>query len=71
VALMAELRHHESAHAVPVVVVTAKELTADDKRRLNGSVERILQKGSMSRDALLAEVRRLVAGSVARREGER
>jgi CheY-like chemotaxis protein len=67
---LAELRRHETAYAVPVVVVTAKELTDEDKRRLNGSVERILQKGSMSRDALLAEVHRLVAGSVARREVE-
>ena len=68
---LVELRRHETAHAVPVVVVTAKELTDEDRRRLNGSVERILQKGSMSRDALLAEVRRLVAVSVARREAER
>jgi signal transduction histidine kinase/CheY-like chemotaxis protein len=67
---LGELRRHETAHAVPVVVVTAKELTEEDKRRLNGSVERILQKGSMTRDALLAEVRRLVSGSVARREAE-
>jgi GAF domain-containing protein/DNA-binding response OmpR family regulator/anti-sigma regulatory factor (Ser/Thr protein kinase) len=68
---LVELRRHETAHAVPVVVVTAKELTEEDRRRLNGSVERILQKGSMSRDALLAEVRRLVAVSVTRREAER
>jgi signal transduction histidine kinase/CheY-like chemotaxis protein len=67
---LGELRRHETAHAVPVVVVTAKELTEEDKRRLNGSVERILQKGSMTRDALLAEVRRLVAVSVTRREVE-
>jgi PAS domain S-box-containing protein len=44
---------------VPVVVVTAKELTRDDHMRLNGGVERIVQKGS--RDRFLHEIRDLVA----------
>jgi len=40
---------------VPVIVVTAKELTDSDRKTLNGSVERVIQKGS---DAarLVAEV---------------
>jgi hypothetical protein len=45
--------------AVPIVVITAKELTDDDRMRLNGGVERIVQKGS--RDRFLHEVRDLVA----------
>jgi hypothetical protein len=45
--------------AVPIVVITAKELTEDDRLRLNGGVERIVQKGS--RDRFLREVRDLVA----------
>jgi PAS domain S-box-containing protein len=44
---------------VPVVVITAKELTDDDHRRLNGGVERIVQKGS--REEFLREVCDLVA----------
>jgi hypothetical protein len=44
---------------VPIVVITAKELTEDDRLRLNGGVERIVQKGS--RDRFLREVRDLVA----------
>jgi hypothetical protein len=43
--------------AVPVVVVTAKELTDDDRSRLQGQVSRVIQKGSLTRDDLLAEVR--------------
>jgi hypothetical protein len=43
--------------------MTAKDLTAEDHRRLNGHVERIVQKSSSSSlDNLLAEVRDLVAG---------
>ena len=43
-----------------VVVVTAKDLTLAERMRLNGGVERVLQKGAYTREALLAEVRELV-----------
>jgi hypothetical protein len=49
------------------VVITARDLSRDDRERLNGYVENILQKGTYDRDHLLAEVRELVASSVARR----
>jgi hypothetical protein len=39
------------------VVITAKDLTEEDRRRLNGHVEKILQKGVYSRDELRREVR--------------
>jgi len=55
------VRQREAWRDIPVVVLTAKDLTADDRRRLNGSVARIVQKGASSRDALLREVRDLVA----------
>jgi GAF domain-containing protein/CheY-like chemotaxis protein len=61
-----ELRRDETGRAIPVIVVTAKDLSADDRRRLNGQVERILEKGTYSREALLAEVRALVTASLAR-----
>jgi GAF domain-containing protein/DNA-binding response OmpR family regulator/anti-sigma regulatory factor (Ser/Thr protein kinase) len=64
---VAELRRHEGWRAIPVVVITARDLSRDDRERLNGHVERILQKGTYDRDLLLAEVRELVASSVARR----
>ena len=53
------LREGEDPSPVPVVVITAKELTEEDRMRLNGGVERIVQKGS--RDRFLREVRDLVA----------
>jgi two-component system, NtrC family, sensor kinase len=66
-----ELRRHEAWRAIPVIVITARDLSAEDRRRLNGYVEKVLQKGAYSRDALLAEVRELVAASIARRRGAR
>jgi GAF domain-containing protein/DNA-binding response OmpR family regulator len=62
-----EFRRHEAWRAIPIVVITARDLSREDHERLNGYVEKILQKGAHGRDQLLAEVRELVAASVARR----
>jgi len=58
---VAELRRHAEWRRIPVIIVTAKELTGDERARLNGQVERILQKGSSTRDSLLGEIRDMVA----------
>jgi signal transduction histidine kinase/CheY-like chemotaxis protein len=63
---VAEFRRHESWRAIPIIVVTAKDVSDEDRERLNGGVERILQKGAYTREALLREVRDLVAACVAR-----
>jgi hypothetical protein len=49
------------------VVITARDLSREDRERLNGYVQKILQKGAHGREELLAEVRDLVTASVARR----
>jgi hypothetical protein len=46
------------------------ELTPADRERLNGGVQRILQKGGYTREALLTEVRDMVAACVASRRVE-
>jgi len=58
--MIAELRKHEDWRKIPVVVVSAKELTADDRQRLQGHVLKILQKGDFSREALMREVQQTV-----------
>jgi len=50
------LRQHVAWRSIPVVVVTAKDLTAEDRRRLNGYVQYIVQKGSQTHEDLLREV---------------
>ncbi|HET7854558.1 MAG TPA: response regulator [Candidatus Methylomirabilis sp.] len=60
------LRQNAAWRAIPIVVVTAKDLTPDDHRRLNGRVEQILQKGAYGREELLREIRDLVAACVRR-----
>jgi CheY-like chemotaxis protein len=56
----AELRRREEWRDIPVIVVTAKDLTPEDRLRLNGYVERSIQKGRYRREDLLADVRALV-----------
>ncbi len=56
-----ELRRRPEWRRLPVVVITSKELTEEDRRRLNGGVARIVQKGTLSFDELLGAVRALVA----------
>jgi two-component system, NtrC family, sensor kinase len=58
------LRQQDAWRSIPVVVVTAKDLTPEDRQRLNGSVEQILQKGAYSREELLHEIHHLVAACV-------
>jgi len=56
-----ELRKHDEWQAIPIVVLTSKDLTLDERRRLSGHVEKVMQKGAFSREALLREVRKVVA----------
>ena len=46
---------------IPVIVITAKTLTDEDRRRLNGQVTRILEKSKTSKEQLLGEVRAALA----------
>ena len=63
------MRQVEPWQEVPVVVVTAKELTDADRERLNGGVARVVQKGAQDREDLLRDLRELVAAHV-RANGE-
>ena len=54
------LRQNEETRGVPVIVITARDLTAEVRERLNDHVQVTLQKGAFSRTDLLNEVRQLV-----------
>ncbi len=60
-----ELRREPRFSAVPVVVVTAKTLTREERLRLSSRVERMVEKGANTRETMLAEVTRLLKGAVA------
>jgi PAS domain S-box-containing protein len=54
-------RNMENCASTPIIVVTAKDLTHEDRQRLVGGVERIVEKGALTRQQLLVQVRDLVA----------
>ena len=58
--MIGELHKHEDWRKIPVVVISAKELTPEDRQLLQGHVKQILQKGDFSRDELLREVQQTV-----------
>jgi CheY-like chemotaxis protein len=53
--------HPDTAH-IPVLVVTAKQITVDDRAQLNGYVTTIMEKAGFDADRFTAEVRRAMSG---------
>lgn len=53
-----ELHQRAASEDVPVIVLTAKDLTAEDRKRLTGQVRRVLQKGVHPKEELVEEVHR-------------
>jgi len=58
---LAELHATPAWQHIPIIVLTARDLDHEEKGRLQGSVQRILQKGAYSREQLLGEVKSMVA----------
>lgn len=54
------IRRIEQYRTIPIIVVTAKELTQEDRQRMSGHVNQVLQKGEYSREDLLREVCELI-----------
>ena len=55
------LRRNEASRRIPVIVVSAKTLTQEERDRLNGDVDRIFAKGAYDQDKLLDDLCELVA----------
>jgi CheY-like chemotaxis protein len=62
---LTEMRQHDDWQDIPVLVVTAKDLSAAERQTLNGDVERVLQKGTSTLDELLSELGRVLPRSIA------
>ncbi len=56
----AALRGRDDWRDIPVIVLTAKDLSRAEREQLDGSVKRVIQKGAVSLESLSDEIRRLV-----------
>jgi signal transduction histidine kinase/DNA-binding response OmpR family regulator len=55
-----EFRRRKEHRSVPVIVITAKDLTDDERLLLNGGVRQIVEKGVLNSEQLLEQVREFV-----------
>lgn len=68
--LIESLRGDERTKAIPVIVVSAKDITSDERQRLEGQIEAHYQKGSLSPRAFVDQVVQ-VLGDKPSRSGDR
>jgi len=61
---IAEINRVPEWRQIPIVVVTAKDLTREDYVRLNGRVQQVLAKQSYTRNELMTEIRKLVIARI-------
>ncbi len=54
--VLGQLKAEAATEHVPVIVVTAKELTAAEKKRLEGHISRLMTKGDFLNEDLLEEI---------------
>lgn len=57
----AELRNSPDYCNIPVVILTARDLSADDRRFLGENVEQVMMKGAFNRDQFLIELRTMLS----------
>jgi threonine synthase len=50
------LKADEDLSKVPVIVITAKELTTAERKRLSGRIEALMEKGAFTDEDLLEEI---------------
>jgi threonine synthase len=55
-AVLDALKDNEDLSKVPVIVITAKELTTAERERLGGQIEALMQKGDFTDEDLLEEI---------------
>jgi signal transduction histidine kinase/DNA-binding response OmpR family regulator/HAMP domain-containing protein len=58
------LRKNEKWRSIPVILITAKDLTLDERARVSDKVEQVLQKGSYSGEDLIREIQDLMASAL-------
>ena len=68
--VIAELNRQGLTSRISIVVLTAKDLTREDNRRLEGQVDQIRNKLGISRDELLREIYACLDSSLHKKKGE-
>ena len=59
--LVERIKADESTREIPIVVVTAKEVSPEERERLAGKIDRLMMKGDFLDDELLREIDRALS----------
>jgi len=59
-----ELHKHDDWRSIPIIVVTAKDMSTEERIALDGYVEKVLPKHALTQDSLLGEIQDLIAACV-------
>ena len=65
--LVHRLKQDKRLRSIPVIILTAKSITNQDRQKLNGGVNKIFEKGSYQRSILFDEVSHLLDEAIARK----
>ena len=66
--LVHRLKKSEKFSSIPIVILTAKTITNQDRQKLHGGVSKIFEKGSYQRSVLFDEVSNLLDEAIARKQ---
>jgi CheY-like chemotaxis protein len=61
---VAELHKRDEWRSIPIIVVTAKDMSTEERIALDGYVEKVLPKHALTEEALLTEIQDLIAACV-------
>ncbi len=59
--LVERLRQDPETRSIPIVVITSKTITGEDRQRLSGRVEQIVRKSEADHEQLLSQLKELLA----------
>jgi CheY-like chemotaxis protein len=61
ISFLGHLRKSEEYYKIPVIVITSKDLTQDERRLLNLNVDRVMEKDSFNVQELIGDVAKKLA----------
>jgi len=56
------LKRDAATAKIPILIVTAKQITTEDRTRLNGAVQKVIEKSDFNHGRFIGEVRRAMTG---------
>jgi CheY-like chemotaxis protein len=63
--VVSKLREDPAASQIPILIYTAKNITSEDRERLQGNIQTIIQKGDFGKDRFLEMINNLQTSQAA------